>query len=299
MKRILKITFIILLLSSCSQIRRAHRGLASSELNISCNIAAMSIQGRKGYWLGDISEVSYNIFDEQIHVTQFLYGRPGVLNRKIELDSLSFSELQEYIAEKPIPYVLGPDGMKYIIDRHHFSRSLFEMRARLVEKFGEQANELQISFQKVNIYGKDSSTLSDSEFGETMIENKLTYLRKGSSFRSFNELPTHISDIEEDYYRGLAWIVRKSGAFVKTDVPFAEFYWGEYFEKALGFQKEKLTKKKIRKAIRATLVINDETSQLPGFIGDRYQDEASLDEAVEKFMKKLKRKKLLDLYELE
>ncbi len=299
MKRIFEVTFIILVLSSCAQVRKAQRGLASSELNLSCNIAAMSIQGRKGYWLGDISEVSYNVFDEQLHVTQFLYGRPGVLNRKIELDSLSFSELQEYIAEKPIPYVLGPDGMKYIIDRHHFSRSLFEMRDRLVAKFGDRAKELQISFQKVNIYGKDSSNLSYSEFGESMIENKLTYLRKGSSYRLFNELPTHISEIEEDYYRGLAWIVRKSGAFVKTDVPFAEFYWGEYFEKTLGFNKEKLTRKKIRKAIRATLVMNEDTSSLPGFIGDRYQDEASLDEAVKKFMRKLKRKKLLDLYELE
>ena len=132
-----------------------------------------------------------------------------------------------------------------------------------------------------------------------MIDQNLTYLRKGKKMRQFNELPKEIHELKDDYYRGLAWLLRKAGAFEKTDVPFAEFYWGDYLKKKLKIQNKVITKRVIRKAIKAAINQNHKSRELPGFIdrGSLSKDEE--ERIVKNYVRKLKKKGLLDLVELE
>lgn len=295
-------TFLILItFSSCSQnglkfIKRR----PSSISHMGCFSAINGFPKEKSYYLGAKRTEPLATFDEQIQVTQFLYGRPGVINRKREIRNLSFDELLDYLKEKPIPYVLGPNGMKYIIDRHHFSRSLFELKSELSEKFGTNAKEIKIYFQKVEFDEVNPQDLSDEEFVELMKDNKLTYLKHSNGkMRPFEKLPLSVGGLEEDYFRGLSWLVRKSGAYKKSDIPFAEFYWGEYLKKNLSLDKLKYSKKNIRKAIRLALTFSDEASKLPGFKGAIGMDELELEDLVKKSMKKLKKKNLFDLEGLD
>lgn len=291
--RILLISTLTLLLSSCTQ-NLKYREIASTTL-VSCISAINSFPPVKAYQLGEISPTTLHNFDEELHVTQFLYGRPGVINRKRELRSLEFDELLEYLAEKPIPYVPGPDGMKYIIDRHHFSRSLFELKEEFAEKFPERFHEIQVHYQEVTFENIDPSNLEKTEFIKLMKENKLTYLNTSSGKGQFNSLPDSIGELKEDYFRGLSWLVRKSGAYEKTDIPFAEFYWGEYLKKTVKIEEFNFSKKNIKKAIQAAITFSGENSHLPGFKGQEGMTKEEQKLLVKKFIKKLKKKELLNL----
>jgi len=293
----------ILLFSSCSLLGKdgfsGDRVVASSG-TMSCLGNITDFPRVKKYSLGEIDKSSIEVFDEELHVTQFFYGRPGVINRKRELRALSFEELQEFLSEKPIPYVAGADGKRYIIDRHHFSRSLFELKAEFFEKFGESTKELKVHFQKVEFDEVDPTELSERDFIQLLKENKLTYLKNANgNSSSFESLPDSISGLKQDYYRGLSWLVRKSGAFSKTDIPFAEFYWGEFLRNSLSLKKEDYSKKSLKKAIKAAIIMTDENKDLPGFKGASHLSDDEVKALVKKYLKKLKKKDLLNLEEVD
>jgi hypothetical protein len=295
--RNLIIISITILLSSCSQ-NTKYREIASSSI-VSCITAINNFPRVKAYELGEIRPTALENFDAELHVTQFLYGRPGVINRKRELRSLDFEELLEYLEQKPVPYVPGPDGMKYIIDRHHFTRSLFELKEEFAQKFPERFHEIQVHYQEVTFEDLNPADLSHDEFINLMKENKLTYLKKPNGMGDFNKLPDSIGGLKEDYFRGLSWLVRKSGAYEKTDIPFAEFYWGEYFKKTVQIDEYNFSKSNIKKAIKAALEYSEENSHLPGFKGHLGMGKEERKELVKKYMKKLKKKELLNLDEFD
>lgn len=298
--RSVHIVFFILL-TSCSGIKKKYfqkyRSIASESTKLQCTDTPLQFPKLKKYQLAKISTESALDFDQEIHVTQFLYGLPGVINRKKELMARDFEDLNEYIVTRPIPYVRGPDGLKYIIDRHHFSRSLFELKEDFIAKFGERAQDIRVHFQEVVFDDFDPINMTEDEFSQLMIDNKLTFLKKDGVNRSFSELPREIDKLEADYYRGLSWLVRKSGAYKKTDIPFAEFYWGDFLKNKLKLDKEdkNFSKKIIKKAIKAALTFDDGNRHLPGFDGTKNIDSDEFKEKIKKAMKKLKKKGLLNL----
>ena len=42
-------------------------------------------------------------------------------------------------------------------------------------------------------------------------------------------LPQHVKDMGDDIYRSLSGAVRNAGGYGKTEVPFAEFKWADFF----------------------------------------------------------------------
>jgi hypothetical protein len=213
--------------------------------------------------------------------TQFLYGVAGVENRKRTFLKLINrpGKLQKYLDKKPIPYVLRKDGARFIIDRHHFSRALFELQDQLLES----SHEIKITYQKIELSGVISESLKHTEFEKQMKNNSFTYLvKQDGSYGAFIDLPGSIMSMKNDFYRSLAWLVRKSGAYDKTKKPYLEFYWATYLKRELSLSasEETSSKKTLIMAIKASIVPNRYNQILPGFIERYFSDESEIRYAV-------------------
>ena len=105
--------------------------------------------------------------------------------------------------------------------------------------------------------------------------NSFTYLiMLNGKHGEFNDLPLKIMDLKIDFYRGLSWLVRKSGAYEKTSTPFMEFYWADYLKKELKLSStdEVLKTDTLLKAITSSIVENKFNTILPGFIRRKYEN---------------------------
>lgn len=198
------------------------------------------------------------------HPAQHLLGIPRISVFKRELLSANWLELRRILELKPVPYVLGPNGVRYIIDRHHTLHTINLIIPEL-EKKGINTALLKVEMQQV----ADFSKMPETEFLAKMVEDSLMYPRNIEGINDAAQIPSHVSELSFDFYRGLAWIVRKSGAVKNTDVPFYEFYWADLFRKEFAFKKEKFTRKKIRKAIEFAIQNQPSQEALPGFRGQR------------------------------
>ena len=97
------------------------------------------------------SLVPLSNFSEKIQPTQFHFGEPSVQSRmKKFLLKETLSELNTYLEKKPIPFIKGPNGKKWIIDRHHFSLALERSRDSFKEK-GHNLNKIMVAFNEITL----------------------------------------------------------------------------------------------------------------------------------------------------
>lgn len=194
--------------------------------------------------------------------TQYLLGSPRIAVFSEELLNANLKELKRIIEKKPVPYVLGPNGQRHIIDRHHTLYTFHSVLPQLIAN-GIPVNKLKFEFRQV----ADLSHLSENKFLKTMHDRGWLYPFNKQGVKDLYNIPSHVSLLEFDFYRGLAWIVRKSGAIEKNDqsVPFLEFYWAKAFRDEFSFKHELFTVEKIRKAIMLALSRSKTVSNLPGY----------------------------------
>lgn len=192
-----------------------------------------------------------------IHPSQFAIGSYSIKYKsgKIEKEWAE-NELTKYIKEEVNPAVFGPDHKIWIIDGHHFHYSLF--KANIPEDLKRSYIEIIADFRNK----------SEKKFQAYMIKNQYVFL-KDQKFNDikFKELPNTVGSLRNNPYRSLAWIVRKHEGFDKSDTPFAEFMWGEFY-KNNGIKLEKRFEAdrdadKLKEAI--SLSSTEEASYLPGF----------------------------------
>lgn len=179
-----------------------------------------------------------------------------ILDLKPTQFSLGFKDVDNKIdrikkhghdATKKVPVVAGPDGLLYIIDHHHFVRAMWECGHHHVE---------------VDIVA-NYSHLSEKKFWSKMKKMKYVFLLDafGKGPHSPYDLPSSIRCMSDNPYRSLAWILREAGAFNKSTVPFAEFYWAQLLRKNLKatdiFSSNALQK--------ATKICRTKGKKLPGF----------------------------------
>jgi hypothetical protein len=191
---------------------------------------------------------------DEIHPTQFIVGMVSV-NIKKEAISRKYKDrtLKKYLKKKWAPSIIGPDGQYYITDRHHLTRSVHEATIPTKEKY---------IYTKV---GADFRGKTFNEFYNFMKINKFVYLKKtGEKARDIKELPKHISNLENDNYRSLSWIIRENGGYEKVDVLFLEFLWADYlYEMGIRIT-DLITEENILASKK--LVHMEEASELPGYI---------------------------------
>ena len=143
-----------------------------------------------------------------------------------------------------------------------------------------------VAFNEITLKTKKPIVLmSLREFERELLKRRMAYPYKNGVKMPFEHLPFHISELTKDFYRGLSWLVRKSGAYKKTSIPFAEFYWGSYLKRKLNLKDEVFNRKTLQKSIRHSLLENSETVNLPGFNGYDLSDK----EVIVKTKKALKK----------
>ena len=160
-------------------------------------------------------------------------------------------ELVDFILENPIRAVLGPSDLLYVVDHHHLAHALLD------EGFDTAP---------VVVIG-DLTTSAMDEFWSVM-EGKgwlHPYDGKGKK-QPVSAIPAKIKKMEDDPYRSLAGFVRLEGGFDKTDTPYMEFVWADFYRSKIA---SKVLKSDFEEALRMAkkLAASDEAKALPGYVG--------------------------------
>jgi hypothetical protein len=163
------------------------------------------------------------------------------------------TQLDEYLAKRPISVALGPNGSIYIIDRHHLALALLKEGHDMVS---------------IDVGDRDFSDCTEEQFWQKMQERKLLNLYdENGEKKTIADLPKNLEGLRDDPYRSLAWFVREAGGYSKLDIPFMEFAWANYFRKSKGIRKA-LLNNDFDKALRLALDLAHKPSakNLPGYI---------------------------------
>lgn len=153
---------------------------------------------------------------EALRPTQGAVGMRAVAvkREKVERRAECRKAITRYLEKRPIPAVRGPGNGYYIIDHHHLSMALHQ--SEVTEAF-------------VRVIG-DLSRLPRAEFWRRMAERGCLhpYDHHGERIHP-SALPTAIRHLKRDSFRDLAWSVREAEGFMKSDRPYAEFRWAQFF----------------------------------------------------------------------
>ena len=198
----------------------------------------------------------YKVDIDDVRPTQFAVGVKEVEYQAEKIAKKdSDGELADYKKKKIGTVVIGPNGVLYLVDGHHFARSLL--------KYGSTTMWIEIE--------KDYSDLDGSDFWAKMKEKNFMYLKdETGTTRKPSELPKKFSALKNDPYRSLAWMVRKSDGFSNDDdTPFLEFLWADFFRSRIELSANASPagwKKALKEAMK--LAESNKTSHLPGWSGD-------------------------------
>lgn len=160
------------------------------------------------------------------------------------------TELVEFILENPIRVVAGPAKQFFVIDHHHLAHALLD------EGF-ETAPVILIA---------DLSKVPSGKFWEEMVAKGWVHAFDGKGRkRPVRAIPRKIRDMEDDPYRSLAGLVRQKGGFEKSQTPFAEFLWADFYRDRIQI---KQLNKNFDKAltIARKLAHLPDAAKLPGYI---------------------------------
>jgi hypothetical protein len=159
-------------------------------------------------------------------------------------------ELVDYILEHPIRVVTGPKNRQYIVDHHHLAMALLEEGFRTAP---------------VLVLG-DLSKLAMTEFWKEMQAKGWLHPFDGKGQKQpISAIPTSIEDMQDDPYRSLAGFVRRNGGFLKSQTPFAEFVWADYYRPLIAL---KLVKSNFDKALKRAMKVSNDAGAvgLPGYV---------------------------------
>ena len=158
-------------------------------------------------------------------------------------------KLRTLLARHAIPCVIGPRGQHFIIDHHHIGRALWNLgfETALIEPVA------------------DLSGLDRKAFWKALKEREWLHPVDASGVRHGpRELPAHLSALEDDPYRSLAGSVRSAGGFAKSETPFAEFLWADFFRPRIR-RKQLLRSYDAAVATAFALARSPEAAALPGY----------------------------------
>ena len=143
--------------------------------------------------------------------------------------------------------------MQYIIDHHHLGLALL--------KEGFKTSPV--------IVVADLSKLSLIDFWKEMEKRQWVHPVDGKGrLQEISDVPTKLTDMEDDPYRSLAGFVRQRGGFTKTETPYMEFTWADYFRPLIS---AKMLKANFDKAIQDAkdFAQNKSAAKLPGYIAPK------------------------------
>ena len=159
-------------------------------------------------------------------------------------------ELVNFILENPIRVIAGPAKQFFIVDHHHLAHALLD------EGFKTAPMEILA----------DLSTLPMVEFWKQMEAKGWLHAFDGKGRKKpVCAIPRKVKDLEDDPYRSLAGFVRLGGGFQKSQTPYAEFLWADYYRNKIPM---KALKKDFTKALAQAkrLANSPDAAKLPGYM---------------------------------
>jgi len=182
--------------------------------------------------------------------TQMTVGMREVKEKRKRWREHDKKKQSDLLGTHMIPVVHGPDERYYVIDHHHLGRAMWE------------ANVDGASLEVIANLAK----LAGEGFWNEMDRQKWVhpYDDQGRK-KHFDEIPHHLRQLLDDPYRSLAAYDRNAGGYDKTQKPFAEFVWADFFRTRIP---AKLVKDDFDKAIQQALAYagSAAAAKMPGYI---------------------------------
>lgn len=150
-----------------------------------------------------------------------------------------------------VPVILGPGGDPYVLDHHHESLALLKEEHEAV---------LIMSMADLQHLDQDSFWIFLDAKGWCH-----PYDSKGKRC-DFDQIPKHLTGLQDDPYRSLAGELRRAGGFAKDTTPFSEFLWAQFLR---GRVKKAAIKDDFDKALERAIAFarSREADFLPGWCG--------------------------------
>lgn len=218
------------------------------------------------------SQVSLKRAKELTRPGQLTYGKPRVEYLRAKIREWDFDEIQGYIDARPIPYVRNPEGKWVIHDRHHFLLAFFKEYEDLQDRFPD--TPLKFTYQR----SKDFKDASWVQYRQYMEKNNFVNLKFKGTKVDWKDLPNSLLDLKKDYFRGMAWVLVKSGIVEKNPVPFFEFVWADFLRKRFPKLPTKWRLENVEKVMKDILENPKDYESLPGLDHKLPSLEDSLDE---------------------
>jgi len=150
-----------------------------------------------------------------------------------------------------IPVLLGPKERHYVIDHHHLVRALYD----------EGVKDILI-----NVIA-DLRAVHKHSFW-VVLDNRARchpYDSEGRR-RDFEDIPSSISELQDDPFRSLAGELRRAGGYAKDTTPFSEFIWADFLRRLVD---RKEVERKFPTALAKALKLSksEKANYLPGWCG--------------------------------
>jgi hypothetical protein len=207
---------------------------------------------------------------EDMRPTQASVGLQEVEAKEWEILKIKKEDLDEWLEKHPIPAVLSPDNKMYLIDHHHLGLALWRLSERYSQEHPHDKKDnpyLKCCFSIVKDFSKTG--LSKEEFFKCMESiNMLHPFNELGQRINPQDLPRHIADLKDDPYRSLAGFVRKEGGYQKSEAPFTEFKWADYFRNKIPLE---IVRNDIQGAIAQAnhlIKIDSKCKDLPGYLSE-------------------------------
>lgn len=186
--------------------------------------------------------------------SQFAVGLLEVEYKVSDMKKLAPAKLTKLIRKTLVPVVISPWGELCIVDHHHYLFACWH------------AGVNRVAVKVIKNFSQEK--MSYLQFWRRMAALNYAYLydQFGDGPRSPLYLPMDVRGLADDPYRSLAWMVRKEGGYINSDVTFAEFRWADFFRKykLLDRQGRKAFHVAIAKGVK--LAISLKAKKLPGHI---------------------------------
>lgn len=191
------------------------------------------------------------MYIEDLRPTQAVVGFREVKRKRNKIEDFKSShERDQYFKKNSVPVVRGPNGRYYMIDHHHFALAAYEA-----------------GYKEVYIHVvEDFSELKEKDFWQEMKIREWVYLKDNGTLINEDDLPKNVKHLKNDPYRALAGVARGQGAFLKTDKPFAEFFWADYYRTRVS---RELVENDFEAAVKEAVQVSKsiEAKSLPGYKG--------------------------------